>query len=149
MIKLQEEQLKSQFSFEDTFVLIQDVLSTMPIRNFQQGYSLEINEKSFDELKKAYRSTTSYIFKVIQDNRKIEPHLQNKIKMRLFCCHMINRIFERADLGKSFPYFFEWLKLKKISYPHSFDFVYFKRWILEEEQQRLGENIQHLHKIFF
>lgn len=69
--------------------------------------------------------------------------------MRLFCCHMINRIFERKDLPKSFPYYFDWLKSEKISYPHSFDFVYFKRWILEERQQNLSDNIQHLHKMFF
>ena len=138
VIKLQEEQLKSQFAFEDTYVLIQDVINNMPIRNFQQGYSLDISEKSFDELKKSYRSTTSYIFKVIQDNRKIDPHLQNKIKMRLFCCHMVNRIFERGDIAKNFPYFVDWLKRKKIKYPHAFDFVYFKRWILEEDQEKLG-----------
>lgn len=32
--KIQEEQLKSQFLFEDTYALIQDVLHHMPIKNF-------------------------------------------------------------------------------------------------------------------
>lgn len=93
--KLQEEQLKSQFTFEDTYAQIQDVIQHMNIKNFEKGYSLNITEKKFDELKFAYRSTTSHIFKTIHENKSIEPHLRNKIKMRLFCCHMINRIFIR------------------------------------------------------
>lgn len=67
----------------------------MPIKNFEKGYCLQINEKSFDELKFSYRSTTSFIFKTIHENKKIDGHLRNKIKIRLFCCHMINRIFNR------------------------------------------------------
>ena len=121
----------------------------MPMDNFKSGYSLAINEKSFDEMKKSYRSTTAYIFRAIEYNRRLDPHLRNKIKIRLFCCHMINRIFDRADIEKNFPYFISWQQRKKISYPYTFDFHYFKRWILEEDQENLGHNISHLHKIFF
>ena len=49
--KLQEKQLKAQFTFEDTYAQIQDVLQHMPIRNFEKGYTLNIVEKTFDELK--------------------------------------------------------------------------------------------------
>ena len=93
--KILEEQLKSQFLFEDTYGLIQDVVHHIPIKNFERGYTLTIHEKTFDELKFSYRSTTAYIFKSIHENKNIEPHLRNKIKMRIFCCHMINRIFKR------------------------------------------------------
>lgn len=57
--------------------------------------------------------------------------------MRLFCCHMINRIFIRNEIPKNFPYFMDWLKRKSINYPHTFDFLYFKKWILEEKQENL------------
>lgn len=33
-----------------------------------------------------------------------------------------------------FPFFAQWLKKKKIEYPHTFDFFYFKKWIYEEAQ---------------
>lgn len=128
--KLQEEQLKTQFLFEDTYSLIQDVVQHMPIKNFEKGYTPIVNERTFDELKFSYRSTTSHIFKSIHENKKIDLHLRNKIKMRLFCCHMINRIFNRREIPNNFPHFINWLKTKNISYSHTFDFIYFKRWIL-------------------
>ena len=54
--------------------------------------------------------------------------------MRLFSCHMVNRIFNRKEVLDHFPFFAQWLKKNKIDYPHTFDFVYFKRWIYEEVQ---------------
>ncbi len=41
--KLQEEQLKTQFLFEDTYALIQDVVQHMPIKNFEKGYTLAVS----------------------------------------------------------------------------------------------------------
>jgi len=121
----------------------------MPIKNFEKGYKLTVDEKTFDDLKFSYRSTTSYIFKSIHENGKIDPHTRNKIKMRLFCCHMINRIFNRKEIADHFPFYVKWLKTKKIDYPHTFDFIYFKKWIFEETQQNLERNIALLHKTFF
>ena len=63
--KLQEENMKSQLLYEDTYDLLQDVLQHMPIKNFERGYTRTLTEKKFDELKFSYRSTTSYIFKSI------------------------------------------------------------------------------------
>lgn len=81
--------------YEDTFNEVSGIINDIPIKNFEKGYKLEIKEKVFDELKLPYRSTTSYIFKNIHENKNINSHVRNKIKMRLFCCHMINRIFNR------------------------------------------------------
>jgi hypothetical protein len=41
--KLQEEQLKTQFQFEDTYALLQDVVQHMPIKNFEKGYFMAIS----------------------------------------------------------------------------------------------------------
>mgnify|MGYP006320096863 CR=1 FL=1 len=43
LAKLQEEQLKTQFLFEDTYALIQDVVQHMPIKNFEKGYTLAVS----------------------------------------------------------------------------------------------------------
>ena len=91
--------MAAQLQFEDTYDSIQGVLQQIPIKNFEKGYTKLITERKFDELKFSYRSTTSYIFKSIHENRKIDSHLRNKIKIRLFCCHMINRIFNRKEIG--------------------------------------------------
>lgn len=57
--------MKAHLMFEDTYSEITIVLQDMPIKNFEKGYKLTVDEKSFDELKFSYRSTTSYIFKSI------------------------------------------------------------------------------------
>jgi hypothetical protein len=63
--KLQEEQLKSQFTFEDTYSQIQEVIENMPIKNFGKAYTQMIGEKTFEDMKFPYRSTTSHIFRII------------------------------------------------------------------------------------
>lgn len=147
--KMDEENMKAHIMFEDTYSELTIVLKDMPIKNFEKGYRQTVDEHTFDDLKFSYRSTTSYIFKAIHENSKIDPHTRNKIKMRLFCCHMINRIFNRKEIPDHFPFYVKWLKTRKIDYPHTFDFIYFKKWILEETQQNLERNIALLHKTFF
>ena len=51
--------------FEDTYSELAIVLKDMPIKNFEKGYRQTVDEKTFDDLKFSYRSTTSYIFKSI------------------------------------------------------------------------------------
>ncbi len=146
---LEEENMKAHLMFEDVFSEVGHVLGEMPIKNFEKGYKPEVLENSFEELKFAYRSTTSHIFKSIHENKKIHPHTRNKIKLRLFCCHMINRIFNRKEVGDNFPFFVKWLHTKHITYPNVFDFHYFKQWIHDETQDNLEKNIGQLHKTFF
>lgn len=141
--------MKTQILFEDTYNEVAAIINEIPIKNFDKGYKLAITEKTFDDLKFAYRSTTSYIFKIIHENKKIDTHTRNKIKMRLFCCHMINRIFNRKEVKEHFPSFMNWLAKKKYQYPHTFDMTYFKKWIYEETQENLEKNISLLHKTFF
>ena len=57
--------MKAHLMFEDTYNEVNIVLKDMPIKNFERGYKLAIDEKTFDELRFSYRSTTSYIFKSI------------------------------------------------------------------------------------
>ena len=91
--------MKAHIMYEDSFNEVSGIINDIPIKNFDKGYKLEVKEKVFDELKLPYRSTTSYIFKNIHENKNINSHVRNKIKMRLFCCHMINRIFNRKEVN--------------------------------------------------
>ena len=128
---LEEENMKAHLLYEDCFNEVGRILNEIPVKNFVKGYRAEVIEKSFDELKFAYRSTTSHIFKRIHENKKINSHTRNKIKLRLFCCHMVNRIFNRKEVTENFPYFAKWLAVHKVVYPHAFDFYHFKQWIHE------------------
>lgn len=96
-----------------------------------------------------YRSATSYVFKKIHENKDIDTHLKNKIKLRLFCCHMINRIFDQNEIDSNFEYYIRWLKGIQQDTNSKFDFRNFKRWVSTETKENLDRNIVLLHKIFF
>ena len=57
--------MKAHLLFEDVYNEVGNVLSDISIKNFEKGYKCDVSEKTFDELKFAYRSTTSHIFKAI------------------------------------------------------------------------------------
>jgi hypothetical protein len=57
--------MKAHLLFEDTYNEAGNVLSEINIKNFEKGYKPDVTEKTFDDLKFAYRSTTSHIFKAI------------------------------------------------------------------------------------
>lgn len=62
---------------------------------------------------------------------------------------MINRIFNRKEVNENFPFFVKWLEAKGVHYDHTFDFIYFKKWIYSESQENLEKNIALLHQTFF
>lgn len=73
---------------------------------------------------------TSYVFKKVHENRDLDSHLRNKIKLRLFCCHMVNRIFDQNELELNFEYYTRWLKGSTEAPSQSkFDFRNFKKWV--------------------
>jgi hypothetical protein len=134
--------------FEDTYAQILPIVGQIRIRNFSDKFTPNITETEFEQFKVAYRSTTSHVFKLVHENKTIESHLKNKIKMRLFCCHMINRIFDPTEIETNFQYYIKWLVRNGLPYER-FDFVNFKKWILSETKENLDKNIILLHKIFF
>ena len=62
---------------------------------------------------------------------------------------MVNRVFEPDKLQKNFPFYLEWLSNEKFHYLQRFDFIYFKRWVLDCKDEALKENIKLLRKNYF
>jgi hypothetical protein len=145
---LKYEIMAGRAEFDDAYAQICPVINQFRIRNFVDKFTSTITETEFEQFKVAYRSTTSHVFKLVHENKTIESHLKNKIKMRLFCCHMINRIFDPAETETNFQYYIKWLNRNDLPYER-FDFVNFKKWILSETKENLDKNIILLHKIFF
>lgn len=93
---------------------------------------------------------TSSVFKKVHENKELDSHMRNKIKLRLFCCHMINRIFDQNELELNFEGYVRWLKNSSEALSSSkFDFRNFKKWVACESKENLDRNIVQLHKIFF
>lgn len=80
---------------------------------------------------------TSYLFKKIHETDKLTNRQKNKMKMRVFCCHAINRIFKRSSINNHFPQFSDYLKQNKIEYPQFFDFYHWKKWMTQETEEKL------------
>lgn len=53
------------------------------------------------------------------------------MKLKLFCCHVINRVFDKAHVHDLFKYYYEWLCVKKKQL--IFSLTYFQDWIKEEK----------------
>lgn len=62
---------------------------------------------------------------------------------------MINRIFNRNSAMNNFEYFRKWLIDKKITFTHSFDMVYFKKWVANESEENLKEELRVLIDKYF
>lgn len=52
-----------------------------------------------------------------------------QMKFKIFCCHLINRVFKQGAKRENFPYYIEWMKVEKKTGKKSFDFNLFEGWI--------------------
>ena len=69
-------------------------------------------EMEFKSFKEGYRLVVGHAFyrahKMIKDEK-----LKNKVKLKLFCCHAINRVFDKGNVKDIFGYYFDWRGKKK------------------------------------
>ncbi len=81
----------------------------------------------FSDFKEPYRLVVGYVFSKAHKSVTENIPLRSQIKIQLFCCHLINRIFEKEYRNEIFIYYFDWLlamkKNKKFSFPS------FREWI--------------------
>lgn len=55
-----------------------------------------------------------------------------RIKLKIFCCHVINRVFEKEYTKELFVHYFTWLKDIKKKKSMRFEMKYFREWIEED-----------------
>ena len=60
----------------------------------------------------AYRNTVGKVYEEI--HRKLADNLQLRaaLKLKLFLCHIINRVFSGCVNATIFPYYLAWIKKK-------------------------------------
>lgn len=135
--------------YEDAYNMACTYSSFIKIENFIEKVSPVVDDLDFSTFKIPYRSTTSYIYKRIHENKDLDMHSKNKLKLKIFCCHMINRIFNQNELDFNFEWYVGWLAIDPRSTQSKLDFSNFKKWIMCESKENLNKNITKLHRIFF
>jgi hypothetical protein len=67
-------------------------------------------------------------------HRKLADNHQERaaLKLKLFFCHIINRVFTGAVNPNIFPYYVAWLKKNEMKVPSRYDFGSIEEWIRHE-----------------
>jgi len=78
----------------------------------------------------AYRNTVGKVYEEV--HRKLADNLQQRaaLKLKLFLCHIINRVFSGCVNSAVFPFYLAWIKKnnKKVSNRY-YDFKSIEEWI--------------------
>ena len=81
---------------------------------------------NFNEYKEEYRVVVGHAF--YKSHKAIENvEMKMRIKLKIFCCHVINRVFEKEYRKEIFGYYFDWVEKNYDS--QFFDLRLFKKWI--------------------
>ena len=99
--------------------------------------------------KQGYRNTVGKVYEEV--HKKVpDDRTRAALKFRVFCCHLINRVFKTGVRGEIFPYYCAWLKEKgKKSNQKVIDLVGFEEWIKEESSENLLLSVEIMNKIFY
>jgi hypothetical protein len=67
----------------------------------------------FSEFKEPYRLVVGHAFSKAHRAMSDKVQQRSQVKLGLFCCHLINRIFEKEYRGEIFTHYVEWLRAGK------------------------------------
>jgi hypothetical protein len=85
---------------------LKNSLKDCPISDLKKVFSLTI-QNSFNQYKEEYRIVVGHVFhkvhKFVED-----AELKARMKLKVFCCHAINRVFEKENRKSVFPHYYEW-----------------------------------------
>lgn len=94
----------------------------------------------FSDFKESYRLVVGHVFSKAHKEISENISLRSQIKLQLFCCHLINRIFEKEYRKEIFGHYFDWLKLTHKE--KKFGFGTFKEWIRSDHPDKLVQTVE-------
>ena len=94
--------------------------------------------KSFNDFKEPYRLVIGHVFAKAHKNITEDIHIRSQLKLKLFICHVINRVFNNEHNEGIFIHFENYCNKKpqfgkKIESAKGFSFREFREWINGEE----------------
>jgi adenine-specific DNA methylase len=101
----------------------------------------------FTQFKEPYRLVVGHVFSKAHRAMSEKVLQRSQVKLGLFCCHLINRIFEKEYRSEIFTHYFEWLKVAKR--PGKFEFGSFREWIRSENPERLVQTVEAMNDKFY
>lgn len=106
------------------------------IKGFRDSLTPTVEETDFNDFKGSYRNAIGNLFKVIHFDLSLSPDMKLRIKLELFSCHLINRIFEAKHIDANFP-----------AYPNKkhFEHKSFLKWIEDQSRDTLEKTINYLN----
>lgn len=85
--------MKLKDNIENNYATIQGNLTNCNISGLDKAFTPRVFY-SFNEFKEEYRIVVGHAFQ--KAHKKIEnAELKIRTKLKLFCCHIINRVFEK------------------------------------------------------
>ena len=136
--KLKESQKR------DGYLLIENI-ENCGIPKLKEVYSGK-SSTNFQDYKEEYRLVVGHAFykahKCIKDYE-----LKMQTKLKLFCCHVVNRVFEKEYRKDLFGHYFKWQS--KRSKGEVFEMKQFNDWIKEDKIQNIIETVEIINNKFY
>lgn len=101
----------------------------------------------FSDFKQSYRLVVGHVFSKAHKQIAENISLRSQIKLELFCCHLINRIFQKEYRREIFSHYFDWLRT--VHREKKFSFVTFKEWIRNENSDKLVQTVELMNQKFY
>jgi len=97
-----------------------------------------------------YRNTVGKVYEEV--HRKLADNLLERaeLKLKLFLCHIINRVFTGSVNPTIFPYYTAWLKKNHLQVSlRSYDFESIEQWIKQERSDNLQRSQDTINQVFY
>jgi hypothetical protein len=86
------------------------------VQKLDYGFNTKIEE--FSVFKVTYRKIVGRVFEEVHKKLQDDPYTRATLKLKVFCCHIINRVFTGKVDSSIFPLYCSWVKRSnlKINY---------------------------------
>ena len=82
-------------------------LSKMNIPKFHPQQHFNPKHKNFNDFKEPYRLVVGHVFAKAHKNITEDVHIRSQLKLKLFICHVINRVFNSDHNEGIFSHFYK------------------------------------------
>lgn len=96
-----------------------------------------------------YRNTIGRVYEQVHRKYPDNTYERASLKLKVFLCHIINRVFVGGLNEKLFPYFVGWMKKGGGKIGKNYDFRLIEEWIDSESIQNLNSSQEIINSTFY
>lgn len=117
------------------------------IPNFEEGLSTKYQD--FTKFKMGYRNTIGRVYEEVHRKYPENTIERASLKLKVFLCHIINRVFVGNLNATLFPHLVSWIKREKGKVPKTYDFRLIEEWIEQENVENLNNSQEIINNTFY